>query len=672
VIIVRGPNYKDSRHRLFNFEKSKEDKMISLIAIFLFTIASTQTDLYIKDEDGVLYIEETNIVPQYDFFYDSRDSFPQMPGWPQHVGVSGTSRPTGVTLADVNEDGYLEILVGSSDSSFHIWDYRGNELPGWPKTGLDLIHSKPAVGDVDPSYPGLEIFIAGRTDTLYAWHYDGTELSGWPQIVGETSVLKSPVIFDIDGDSDLEIILGQRDYPNGRVLVFNHDGSMYPGWPQSLYLMCVATPSVGDVDEDGIIEICALDYRGVYLWDKDGNLEEGWPKLNDDWGSSYAQPVLADLDDDGDLEILQAYSIYSNHQNYVGIYHHDGTNFANWPQQFPGPQTYSTPVCADIDNDGDLEIFGGGHISMGKNLLARHHTGDSVIGWPVLVDMLDCSPIVFDFEPYNGVKREIFVGDNQGHFYAYYDDGTILPGWPIYTGCSFTNSPSVGDVDADGDIEIAFVVSNGTVNLWTFDGVTYRSYLTEWGTWFHDNWNTGWFHPKAPQNLNATSSPSWVYLTWDANTEPDIAGYNIYRSETTGGPYTKINDTPITETSYYDVPPLDTTLCYYCITAQIKAFTESRLSNEASGSVGILEGGSEQTVSISIFPNPFTNAIKFNIPGKRTLWVKIYDSRGRLIDEVAGDGTIEWLPGKSISNGIYFAKFRIANRTGIKKIIKIK
>ena len=65
------------------------------------------------------------------------------------------------------------------------------------------------------------------------------------------------------------------------------------------------------------------------------------------------------------------------------------------------------------------------------------------------------------------------------------------------------NSAAVADVDGDGDIEIALVVANGTVNLWTIEDVPYRPYLTDWGTYFHDNWNTGWFHPLSPQNLTA-------------------------------------------------------------------------------------------------------------------------------------------------------------------------
>ena len=114
-------------------------------------------------------------------------------------------KPYDCCFSDVNQDGYMEILSGSTDGSFHIWDYTGKELPGWPKYNLEMIHSKAAVGDVDPEYPGLEIVIAGRENTLYAWHSDGTNIAGWPQTVNETGG-QSPVLFDLDHDGYLEII----------------------------------------------------------------------------------------------------------------------------------------------------------------------------------------------------------------------------------------------------------------------------------------------------------------------------------------------------------------------------------------------------------------------------------------------------------------------------------
>jgi hypothetical protein len=47
-----------------------------------------------------------------------------------------------------------------------------------------------------------------------------------------------------------------------------------------------------------------------------------------------------------------------------------------------------------------------------------------------------------------------------------------------------------------------------------------------------------------------------VALTWQTGTEPDTAGWNVYRADA-DGPYVKMNDTPIPNSSscaYTDVP----------------------------------------------------------------------------------------------------------------------
>jgi hypothetical protein len=512
----------------------------------------------------------------------------QMPGWPINIGQTSYYPPSGICLADIYEDGLLAIITGSSNGVFHVWNYLGNNLPGWPKTGLEPIRAKAAVGDIDPDYPGLEIVVVGETNTLYVWHNDGTDVPGWPQSVG-SGHLRAPIIFDIDDDGSLEIITGQ-----GNVSVYNHDGTIYPGWPQSIG--CVATPSVADVDNDGVVEICAVSYNSIYLWDKDGNPEPGWPLLNVAGATSYAQPTIADLDDDGDMEILHAYYDQWNtpSQNHVAIYHHDGTAFDNWPQIYPGPHTYVTPVVGDIDNDGDLEIFGGGHTF---DVMAKHHTGVTVAGWPAQIgSALECSPIVFDID--DDGSRDVVVAENgivgMAYMWAFHNNASTVEDWPIdIFAPAMVNSPAVGDVDGDGDIEIALIVLGGTVSLWTLENVQYRSYLTEWGTYFHDNWNTGWYHPLSPQNLTAGFSGNSVNLNWNANTEPDLSGYNIYRSDTSGGPYTKINSTLITETFYNDISGIEDH--YYCVTAEIYGDAESRLSTEVICQTGWIEG----TVSLN-------------------------------------------------------------------------
>ena len=71
-----------------------------------------------------------------------------------------------------------------------------------------------------------------------------------------------------------------------------------------------------------------------------------------------------------------------------------------------------------------------------------------------------------------------------------------------------------------------------------------------------------------------------VTLQWDANTEEDLAGYNIYRSLETGANYTQLNSELITETQYEDLTPLPYTEYYYVATAVNTDELESGYSNE--------------------------------------------------------------------------------------------
>jgi len=615
----------------------------------------------------------TTFNESYGKTYPPRTPPQQMPGWPKQMPVVGSFAPSGVVLADIDQDGYCEVLAGTTLNAFYVWDYQGNLLTGWPKTGLEEIQTKPAVADIDTSFPGLEIIVPGRTNTLYAWHHDGSNVPGWPQTVGETSGFESPVVFDLDGDGDLEIILGQRYYPEGRVRVFHHDGTPLAGWPKALDYMCVATPSVGDVDNDGVVEICAISFNSVYLWDKDGNDEPGWPKLNVAGGTigggmSYAQPVLSDVTGDGNYDILIAY--HTNYDDSVNIFQYNGSGYGSWPRQYPGPQSYVTPVTADIDGDGDFEIFGGGHVSFDPSFLARHHSGASVSGWPVVVSTVECSPIVFDLDD-DGL-REVLVGDNltPGNFFAFRSNGAIAADWPLpTTATTLVNSASVADVDSDGDIEIALLVADGTVNLWTLDGVALRAYLVDWGTFFHDNWNTGWVHPKPPENLGANISGDTVFLSWDANSEPDIAGYNVYRSDISGGPYEKINDEVVSDLVYLDVPGAGD--YYYCVTAQIHAMTESRLSNEATATVGVSEGSCYGISNVNVSPNPFRYSITFSSRVLEDMKITIYDVSGSLVEEIVGQGIIVWHTDNTIPQGIYFAGIKVGEQETIRKIIKL-
>lgn len=92
---------------------------------------------------------------------------------------------------------------------------------------------------------------------------------------------------------------------------------------------------------------------------------------------------------------------------------------------------------------------------------------------------------------------------------------------------------------------------------------------------------------------NATNSPASVSLSgsgvlshsvdlsWSASTST-VAGYYIYRGTVSGGPYTRLNTTTLTLTSYTDSTVQNATTYYYVTTSVDSNGVESVNSNEAS------------------------------------------------------------------------------------------
>ena len=86
--------------------------------------------------------------------------------------------------------------------------------------------------------------------------------------------------------------------------------------------------------------------------------------------------------------------------------------------------------------------------------------------------------------------------------------------------------------------------------------------------------------PAAPTGLTATAGNNLVNLTWTANGEPDLAGYNLYRGTALGGPYTRVNTPLITGTSYSDTNLTNGTPYYYVLRAVDSSTNESGNSSE--------------------------------------------------------------------------------------------
>jgi hypothetical protein len=60
------------------------------------------------------------------------------------------------------------------------------------------------------------------------------------------------------------------------------------------------------------------------------------------------------------------------------------------------------------------------------------------------------------------------------------------------------------------------------------------------------------FPPAAPKSLAAVASPGAISLIWEANGEPDLGGYLVYRVQAPDGQPQLLTPKPIRETTYRD------------------------------------------------------------------------------------------------------------------------
>ena len=77
-----------------------------------------------------------------------------------------------------------------------------------------------------------------------------------------------------------------------------------------------------------------------------------------------------------------------------------------------------------------------------------------------------------------------------------------------------------------------------------------------------------------------TATSHSVALSWTASTTSNIAGYNIYRSTTSGGSYTKLNSSLLVPTAYTDSTVVSGQTYFYVATAVDTSGNESIYSTQ--------------------------------------------------------------------------------------------
>lgn len=181
----------------------------------------------------------------------------------------------------------------------------------------------------------------------------------------------------------------------------------------------------------------------------DDRIRDGWPVKFPGQTSLINKPLVSDVAGDSKKEVIFISG------GFIYVYSEDGTLLSGWPQPVDVSSTYffeTFPAVADIDNDGAKEIIVPGRIiqvlngdgtekfAMGPALEARYVSAEDLDGDGFL-EILTLTDLA------NG-DQEIRVF---GHV------GNLLPGWPVQLEQSVGSYPAIGDINGDGEREIAYV-----------------------------------------------------------------------------------------------------------------------------------------------------------------------------------------------------------------------
>jgi hypothetical protein len=199
------------------------------------------------------------------------------------------------------------------------------------------------------------------------------------------------------------------------------------------------------------------------------------------------------------------------------------------------------------------------------------------------------------------------------------------------------------------------------------------------------------YAPAAPGSPTITFTGSRYDLSWTAPVTDDegprltgLAGYNVYRSEEPGGPYSKVNEDVI-QTNFY--PNIDSSYHYV-----VTAVDYHRPPNESpySDIISSLENVRNEFIPIEYalqnYPNPFNPGTLINYTiagnGKDHISIKIYDISGKLVRTVVDDYKnpghyqIYWngrnMLNEALSSGVYIAVLSAGPNISMKKMTMIK
>ncbi|RTQ53384.1 T9SS type A sorting domain-containing protein [Hymenobacter gummosus] len=369
-----------------------------------------------------------------------------------------------------------QALPVNSPRTLAVFSRRGGGLLAGTRTGAGS--STLSLAPAQPYFPGdqLSVSIPGYIDAnqrqvekqVYQFNaaVGGT---GRGTFTGPSAIAsgsgRPPVLGDVDADGDLDLI----SYGGNLVgLQLNTGAGTFGNFVTLLTYQrqTIGGVSLGDVDGDGDLDLVASDVKDyqrnsvVYVRFNDGRgAFSGSLEVPVEEGPHIVE--LVDVDGDGDLDIVTGNS--GQAASTTSVRFNDGLgNFPTGSDErltLGSNQTCRHLLFGDVDNDGDLDmVFSTSFASTLRLNDGTGHFTRSTTSWQVPGDFtaLALRDVDLDGDLDLMVLRvntglTVHVNDGRGNFPTIIDSSG-----PVWINGGF-DSMSVGDIDADGDPDVAML-----------------------------------------------------------------------------------------------------------------------------------------------------------------------------------------------------------------------
>ena len=379
-----NPTFKNTRGvTLADIDNDGIDEILYGIANTLYALKGDGTELWTKpvsgtiilppsvadmDDDGTLeIILNTGGIPNAGRVYLIDPNGNDLPGWP--LNFNNNWMINAPAVADVDGDGVLDIVTGervSSNQGFvHAIKMDGTAInANWPVEVAATPGFTPSIADVDND-GNPDLVIAASSAGMYIFDNQGQVFPGFPVFDATVSYsYQSPILADLDGDEDLEII-GSNHGDAAGFYVMEHDGSYKTGWPIGLGGWTYSPPTVLDVDDDGTFEIFMSDRNTsgtpgvelpvIYGLDPEGNNLPNFPI--EKYGGTEGVLSIADVNNDNVLDIIFPSVLTETDQGFIHAYSLDGSGEVDgFPLRPRGFTFMNGAVLGDVNNDGLLDL----------------------------------------------------------------------------------------------------------------------------------------------------------------------------------------------------------------------------------------------------------------------------------------------------------------------------